>query len=30
MSGVKRRRLEELRLSSHPDLFVGDCVPFYF
>ena len=30
MSGIKQRRLDELHLTSHPDLFVGDCVPFYF
>lgn len=30
MSGIKQRRLNVLRLSSHPALFVGDCVPFYF
>ncbi len=30
MSGIKRRRLAELALSSHPDLKVGGCVPFYF
>jgi hypothetical protein len=30
MSGIKRRRLNELALTSHPGLFVGDCVPFYF
>lgn len=30
MSNIKRRRLTELRLSSHPQLFVGQCVPFYF
>lgn len=30
MAGIKLRRLTELRLMSHPDLFVGDCVPFYF
>ncbi|MCW5323454.1 type II toxin-antitoxin system toxin DNA ADP-ribosyl transferase DarT [Verminephrobacter aporrectodeae] len=30
MGGIKHRRLNELRLSSHTDLFVGDCVPFYF
>lgn len=30
MNGIKQRRLNELRLSSHPDLHVGDCVPFYF
>lgn len=30
MNGIKQRRLNELRLSSYPDLHVGDCVPFYF
>jgi len=30
MSSIKQRRLNELRLTSHPELFVGDCVPFYF
>ena len=30
MSSIKERRLNSLRLSSYPDLFVGDCVPFYF
>lgn len=30
MNSIKQRRLDELRLASHPDLFVGDCVPFYF
>ncbi len=30
MSGIKQRRLNELRLTSHPDLHVGACVPFYF
>lgn len=30
MNNIKQRRLHELRLSSHPDLHVGDCVPFYF
>ncbi len=30
MSSIKNRRLTELRLSSYPDLFVGQCVPFYF
>jgi hypothetical protein len=31
MSNIKRRRLEELTLdNSHPDLYVGECVPFYF
>src|ERR1700688_2070763 len=30
MRGIKARRLSELQLSSHPGLFVGQCVPFYF
>jgi hypothetical protein len=30
MSKIKKRRLNELRLASHPALHVGDCVPFYF
>ena len=30
MNSIKQRRLEELTLTSHPDLYVGDCVPFYF
>lgn len=30
MSSIKKRRLEELLLTSHPDLLVGHCVPFYF
>ena len=30
MSKIKRRRLEECELSSHPGLFVGQCAPFYF
>jgi len=30
MSGIKQRRLYKLKLSSHPDLYVGQCVPFYF
>ena len=29
MSDIKQRRLTS-RLDSHPDLRVGDCVPFYF
>lgn len=29
MSSIKQRRLT-LPLNSHPDLHVGDCVPFYF
>lgn len=30
MSGIKKRRLEELTLASHDGLHVGECVPFYF
>ena len=30
MDSIKRRRLTELTLSSHPGLYVGECVPFYF
>ncbi len=30
MSKIKLRRLNELNLSSYPDLRVGACVPFYF
>ncbi|MCB1917143.1 MAG: DUF4433 domain-containing protein [Rhodocyclaceae bacterium] len=30
MNSIKQRRLNELRLASRPDLYVGDCVPFYF
>ncbi|MEI6309101.1 MAG: DUF4433 domain-containing protein [bacterium] len=30
MHGIKERRLTELTLASHPELHVGDCVPFYF
>ncbi len=30
MSTIKQRRLNELRLTSRPDLYVGQCVPFYF
>jgi hypothetical protein len=30
MSRIKTRRLTELRLNSHPQLLVGQCVPFYF
>ncbi|MDP6951913.1 MAG: DUF4433 domain-containing protein, partial [Alphaproteobacteria bacterium] len=30
MSNIKQRRLNDLRLTSHRDLYVGDCVPFYF
>lgn len=30
MNGIKARRLVELSLTSHPNLRVGQCVPFYF
>lgn len=30
MSTIKQRRLIELTLNSHPGLYVGACVPFYF
>ncbi len=30
LGDMKLRRLNELTLSSHANLFVGDCVPFYF
>lgn len=30
MHSIKQRRLTELTLNSHPGLFVGECVPFYF
>jgi hypothetical protein len=30
MSSIKRRRLEANQLTSHPGLYVGQCVPFYF
>lgn len=30
MNHIKQRRLNELTLDSHSDLYVGDCVPFYF
>ena len=30
MGTIKKRRLKELTLSSHPGLHVGKCVPFYF
>lgn len=30
MNTIKQRRLNELRLASHPQLYVGQCVPFYF
>jgi len=30
MGTIKKRRLEELTISSHQSLRVGECVPFYF
>ena len=30
MDSIKTRRLNELTLTAYPDLYVGDCVPFYF
>ena len=30
MNHIKQRRLKELILNSHPGLYVGECVPFYF
>lgn len=30
MSHIKQRRLTELTLATHPSLYVGQCVPFYF
>ncbi len=30
MNHIKHRRLTVNKLASHPDLFVGGCVPFYF
>lgn len=30
LSNIKQRRLNELTLNSYSDLYVGDCVPFYF
>jgi hypothetical protein len=30
MNKIKQRRLKELTLTSHPSLYVGQCVPFYF
>jgi hypothetical protein len=30
MSHIKQRRMTELTLTSHPGLYVGQCVPFYF
>lgn len=30
MDSIKQRRLSELTLTSHPGLYVGQCVPLYF
>ena len=30
MTEIKERRLRELKLSTRPNLYVGQCVPFYF
>jgi hypothetical protein len=30
MHSIKQRRLQENTLTSHPNLTVGQCVPFYF
>lgn len=30
MNSIKQRRLNELTLTSYPELYVGNCVPFYF
>jgi hypothetical protein len=30
MNTIKKRRLTELTLATHPTLYVGQCVPFYF
>lgn len=30
MNSIKQRRLKELTLTCYPQLYVGDCVPFYF
>lgn len=30
MNTIKQRRLTELELDTHLDLYVGQCVPFYF
>ena len=29
LSSIKQRRLTRLTLTSHPGLYVGQCVPFY-
>jgi hypothetical protein len=30
MSAIKKRRVEEIEVGTHPDTKVGDYVPFYF
>jgi len=30
MSKIKLRRLTEIKLRTYPDIYVGECVPFYF
>ncbi|WP_294535830.1 DUF4433 domain-containing protein [uncultured Rhodoblastus sp.] len=30
MDKIKARRLNELKLSCHQNLYIGQCVPFYF
>jgi hypothetical protein len=30
MNEIKQRRLRKLTLNTHSDLYVGQCVPFYF
>ena len=30
MNNIKERRLNHLRLANHPELYVGQCTPFYF
>lgn len=30
MNKIKQRRLNELKFTCYPDLYVGQCVPFYF
>ncbi|MFW0884363.1 DUF4433 domain-containing protein [Candidatus Acidulodesulfobacterium sp. H_13] len=30
MNSIKKRRLEELTFTTYPNLYVGECVPFYF